>query len=152
MFLKKESHVYGIESKFLELLSKKEQKFSESYITHDFKNADEYWLNSLNHYFYSKKKYYFNAAQIIKHYLGLSNCYEDFSKTIVYLFYEPSNYNQFNEYIQHRAEIIEFISLIDKSSTGFIYMSYNELWDQWQIHGLYPYHIKKLHSRYKMDF
>jgi hypothetical protein len=55
---------------------------------------------------------YLDAAQLIKHFLGLANCYPDAQKTLVYLFWEPTNAKEEPAFQAHRAEIEQFADLV----------------------------------------
>ena len=125
--------VIGIESKLLEPLgSPKEPHFSESYSQDKLPQCEKSWwdlLEVVRHWPPSR----FDAAQIIKHYLGLRKQYATGHKVFfVYLFWIPLNAESIAEYSQHNEEMERFRNKIpDNGEVKFIAMDYLEFWESW---------------------
>ena len=94
---------------------------------------------------------YLNAAQLVKHYLGLKNTFEDRHVKLVYAFWEPSNREDFSEFRNHREEVSSFERAVDDPSLSFIGLSYLELWDDWESRDEPTWlrkHVSLLRARY----
>ena len=142
--------ILGVESKFCEIVSKQQNKgggkiaFSESYEKPRalgcarLRNEIEKEVGKYNR---------LDAAQLVKHYLGLRNCirdcireggkYEGHKAVLLYLFWEPSNAK--DEYIEHGKEIEAFKKVIEKlhdqdkcHKVEFKSLSYLNLWKEWE--------------------
>jgi len=141
--------VIGVESKFLEILAPKQPKFAASYTRENLPRMEENWAAWMDE---MKKgpKQYLDAAQLVRHYLGLRNQPEFKGKKIVllYLFWEPRNWKEFAEYRTHRKELEVFREKVKGSEIAFIWMTYPQLWKQWETLGLYPDHVRELRKRY----
>lgn len=150
VLIKSDNTIIGIESKMLETLGEDNPKFADSYFNHNFKNAEKIWIDVMKKY-RNANKMYFNVAQIIKHYLGLTNCYSDKEIKLLYIFWEPINWNDFKEYREHREEIEEFSDMVSKSKVDFAYMSYSELWNEWSQIPETSEYVKYLRDRYELS-
>ena len=144
--------VIGIESKFLEFLSLKPPKFTARYTRENLPQMEECWatwLEELN----GGPPQYLDAAQLVRHYLGLRNQTEFQGKRIVllYLFWEPENWAGFPEYRQHREELAVFCDKVKDSDVEFIWLTYPDLWRQWETLGLNPNHLREIRQRYLLD-
>jgi len=133
ILLKSSDTVIGIESKLLEPLgTPKKPHFSESYSKDKLPQCEEAWwdlLEEVRHWPSSR----FDAAQIIKHYLGLRKQFTTGHKVLlVYLFWKPLNAESIAEYSQHAEDIEKFRNKIpDNGKVEFIAMDYLELWETW---------------------
>ena len=141
--------VIGIESKFLEILEPKPPKFNDSYKPENLPQLEPCWAQLLESLKTSPKQY-LDAAQLVRHYLGLRKRPEFKGRKIylLYLFWEPENWNEFPEYRQHRTELAAFQAQVKDSDVTFVWRSYPEMWSQWQKLGLRPDHIHALQQRY----
>lgn len=74
---------------------------------------------------------FLDAAQLIKHYLGLRRRFTDRPVTLAYLYWEPTNAAETATCVVHAAELAEFSRLVADPSTRFIGMSYRTLWNDW---------------------
>jgi hypothetical protein len=94
---------------------------------------------------------FFNAAQIIKHYLGLradkDGKVAGRAVTLLYLYWEPSDAHKHPLFAYHRAAVSEFSSGLQDETIRFQTMSYPELWKQWSAHGVTT-HVEQLGGRY----
>ena len=144
--------VIGVESKFLEILTPKPPKFSDSYARESLPQAEDAWWNLLVELKASPPQY-LDAAQLVRHYLGLRNQPEFADKKIVllYVFWEPENAADFPEYVQHRAEIAAFAQKVKDSDVEFAWISYPELWAQWETLNVNPDHLREIRKRYLLS-
>jgi len=79
------------------------------------------------------RKYRFlNAAQFVKHYLGLSHTYRGRSEKLLYLYWEPVNGMDLDEFRQHREEIRIFKESVEGDPFRFEAQSYPDLWKKWE--------------------
>jgi hypothetical protein len=105
----------------------------------------------------SKHFTYLDVAQLVKHGLGLLHTYStDNHKAIalVYLFWEPINWQQFDNFKRHREEIELFSRLIKDNVLGFEAQSYLELWKEWEGRSRpdwLPGHLERLYDRYRVE-
>lgn len=141
--------VVGVESKFLEFLAPKKPKFSPSYARESLPQAEDAWWNLLVE-LKDGPEQYLDAAQLVRHYLGLRNQPEFAGKKIVllYVFWEPENWSDFPEYVQHRKEIAAFAEKVLNSEVEFAWLSYPELWAQWESLNVNPGHVREIRKRY----
>ena len=149
VFLDNDHSLIGVESKFLEYLTPKKGIFSETYNRGNLPELEEACWHLINH-IKELPKQHLNAAQLVKHYIGMSNLSfeREKEKNLLYLFWEPENWKDFDIFKRHRSEIKDFASCFDKLSVKFIYQSYPELWDKWEQHYKNTSHISELRERY----
>lgn len=151
VFLEKESTVIGIESKFLETLTPKKPHFSPSYNLKNLPQTENEWWELLQEASKGGRQH-LDVAQLIKHYLGLKKqCGKKKRIILLYLFWEPENAVEFDEFRKHREELKYFESRVRDSSVKFIGKSYPELWIEWDaIQGMED-HIRNLRGRYCIE-
>jgi hypothetical protein len=98
---------------------------------------------------------FFNAAQIVKHYLGLKSNLDGQvtgrEVTLLYLYWEPSDAKEHALFAYHRAAISAFSEGLRDEHIRFQAMSYPELWDLWLSEGQPIEHLNELHTRYLVD-
>ena len=144
--------VIGAESKFLEILTPKQPKFAHSYKPENLPQMEKSWSEWMAE-LKAGPEQYLDAAQLVRHYLGLRNQPEFKGKKILllYIFWEPENALDFPEYRQHREELAIFESKVKKSDVTFAWMTYPQLWDQWESRGLYPDPVREIRKRYLLS-
>lgn len=149
-----EDRVLAIESKCLEYLRPKKAVFAPAYDTIVDHRAQSPWFRHIATLRENSDHYqYLDAAQLIKHYLGLSHSEPTKSLTLLYLFWEPRNWQEFDAFGQHRAEIREFRDLVAGDRVRFEALSYNELWAEWegvQAPARLVGHLERLKARYSV--
>ncbi len=151
VLLECETAVVGIESKFLEHLTRKKPKFSPSYSRDKLPQIEDLWWKALGHYRNAPQQH-LDVAQLIKHYLGIrKQCAHKDTKVLLYLFWEPENALELPEFRKHREEIREFASRIDGGSVRFEAMSYPELWNNWNVRKDLSAHVANLRRRYSVE-
>jgi hypothetical protein len=98
---------------------------------------------------------FFNAAQIIKHYLGLKADLERTiagrSVTLLYLYWEPSDAREHALFADHRAAVSAFGEGLQDESVRFESASYPELWKRWVADMPSNAHLRELYGRYVID-
>ena len=133
VLLQSSNIVIGVESKLLEPLgAPKKPFFSESYSRTKLSQCEDAWwdlLEEVRHWPPSR----FDAAQLIKHYLGLRKQFGTGHEIcLVYLYWKPLNAESIAEYSQHAEDMKKFRSKIpDNGSVQFIVMDYPGLWESW---------------------
>ena len=142
--------VVAFESKYLELLRRKEAKFSPKYNQENLHFLDSFWIDLINKY--RDKKKYLDVAQLIKHSIGLINQNTNNRKIIfVYIYWTPQNYLDYSEYKVHKEELDAFANDLKKQSNlQFEYLTYNELWNYFDTVPEYSPYSKKLRNRYEI--
>lgn len=147
--------VLAIESKCLEYLTPKRAVFAPAYDSIVDHRAQSPWYRHIAILRANDQLYrYLDAAQLIKHYLGLSHGEPSPSVTLLYLFWEPRNWQVFEAFKQHRAEIRSFSEVVAGDRVRFEACSYGELWKDWaqrQVPEWLPSHVERLSARYLVD-
>ncbi|MDE3049508.1 MAG: hypothetical protein KGJ48_06350 [Nitrospirota bacterium] len=150
-----EDRVLAIESKCLEYLRPKKAVFAPAYDTIVDHRARSPWFRHIAALRENSDHYqYLDAAQLIKHYLGLSHSEPTKSLRLLYLYWEPRNWQDFEPFRQHRAEILEFSDVVVGDPVRFEALSYNELWAQWERlkrPAWLPSHLQRLKARYSVE-
>lgn len=160
LFVESPAGVIAVESKFLEPLGKHDVDFKPQY-DRPFRGADDHAIVAEDPWrlVYEDLKsgaliyHHLDAAQLVKHYLGLKVKFHDRPRTLLYLFWEPENRDQPEEFISHRKEVREFADLVNRCDTRFVFLSYAELWRDWEKHSTWfgmPAHLERLRQRYAL--
>jgi hypothetical protein len=132
--------VVAVEAKFTEVLGAKLAGFSESYSGLVSELAGPRWREMYASLCDDPKRFrHLDAAQLVKHYLGIRHSLADEPqpKLLVYLFWEPANWDRVGAFTRHRAEALEFSMSVAGGETEFIAMSFAELWEEWSREGLW---------------
>lgn len=126
-----QNSVLAIESKCTEFLWPKAVTFAEAYERiHDLRR-DSPWFLLVRDTALRSRFAHLDAAQLVKHYLGLANVFATGRVVLLYLFWEPLNAVDFQEFAEHRRELEEFARLVSGDRVEFAYQSYRELWREW---------------------
>jgi hypothetical protein len=145
----------AIESKCLEYLTTKPADFRPAYDTIRDIRSQSSWFRHITVLRDNNEHYrYLDAAQLIKHSLGLSHSRPSRSITLLYLFWEPRNWQEFKAFRQHREEIRAFSDVVAGDQIRFEAMSYNELWAEWERRTAPAWlaeHLKRLIARYQVN-
>jgi hypothetical protein len=88
-----------------------------------------------------------DAAQLVKHAFGLLKRFGLREIRLVYLYREPANEHDWQECRRHRGEAEELARMVASSNVRLIPMSYQELWEEWELAGSPP-HLPLLKKRY----
>jgi hypothetical protein len=151
--LENDDVVIAFESKYLEVLNKKEVLFKDSYNNNNLPYLDDFWFKKIKSY--TGEKLYLDVAQLIKHAIGLTNYRSNLSKIknqrviLVYIYWTPNNSDNFNEYVQHSRELVKFNDTINnQTDIEFISMTYNQFWNSFNDSPLFKEHFDKIKTRY----
>lgn len=153
VLLKGAEVVMGVESKLIETLSKKTAKFSTNKYDKVFQDNSK--LNPVWRSVYETLKAredfytYLDAAQLVKHYLGLRQKFKERNLSLVYLYWEPLNAKKFLTYQKHTDEINDLKQRLSGTDTPLLAISYPELWKEMEVSN--PEHVARLRARYEFS-
>jgi hypothetical protein len=143
--------VLAVESKFLEPLTPKPAAFTAQY-QGAFDRAERPWRNLYHRLCSDALTYrYLDAAQLLKHYLGLWHSFPDLNRTLFFLYWEPSNAADLSVYRDFRREITDFALAVAGCDTRFVAKSYRAQLQDWQHNRSerdLSAHIDRLTQRY----
>lgn len=149
-FLESDTSIIVFESKFLELLTPKQPKFSSSY-SDSFLNALHPGLSQIvHHYRANSAKAYLDTAQLIKHSIGLLKKNDEKKRTkLIYLYWQPTNAHEFYEYSQHEKELVDFSKRM-KAIPGlsFHYFTYRDFHTLFANISFFREHLTNFKNRY----
>jgi hypothetical protein len=128
--------IVAVESKFVEQIDPKHTADFDVLYDPAIQAADPRWRAKIEVLQACPDEYrFFNAAQIVKHYLGLkadrTGEIGSRSVTLLYLFWEPRNPDANPFFVQHCAEVADFAEDLGDDQLTFEFLSYPELWSQW---------------------
>jgi restriction endonuclease-like protein len=138
----------AVESKLLEYLTPKMGKFSAAYDRLE-PHCESCWWRAYEHSQRGAAQY-LDRAQLLKHYFGL-NAHRRKNGgrvTLLYLFWEPLNWESIPECVQHRAEVVEFADGLAGSEIPFRWSPYRNVWEQWETKPSLAQHVANIRSRY----
>lgn len=144
----------AVESKFTEILSPKPAKFAPSYEGAIDRLAEGGWGKLYRSLIEDPGRFsYVDAAQLVKHYLGVRNSLnEDSAPTVLaYVYWEPRDWELIPEFVRHRAEVEEFADAVSDSEVRFVSITYPELWEEWATAERWQGssdHVEALRERY----
>lgn len=151
------SYVVGIESKCTEYLSAKRGSvnplFKEAYFQEiRDERRDGPWFHTMKDISFGTQTFaHLDAAQLVKHAFGLAHCFKDRITSLLYLYWEPTDAEEYSVFAEHREEILCFGKMVSGGFPAFLAMSYAELWSFWLQSECPPWlhsHIVNLRSRY----
>jgi len=153
VLLKGNGVVLGVESKLIETLSRKRAQFSRKKYDKVFENNSK--LNSVWRSVYDTLKdqedlyTYLDAAQLVKHYLGLRQMFKKERVSLVYLYWQPLNAKSFSIYQKHADEIKDLMQRLSGADMPLLAISYPELWKEMASSN--PDHVARLRERYEFS-
>lgn len=150
-YLENSETIIGIESKYLESLSLKTPNGN----LHKYINRKELsylppgFMTVIQYYQEQKTKFSLDAAQLIKHSIGLMNKLRETPKNpvLVYIYWEPENWSDYKLYHQHKNELEGFNQKIEPYLT-FKPISYLEFWKIYVNNPLIGKQINEVKLRY----
>ena len=147
--------VIGIESKLTEPLSRHRAVFSPRYRERSRdERRESAWFHEMLALEEDPKRYgWLDAAQLVKHAFGLAHTFPDGAVTLLYLYWEPRNAEQFSLLVEHRGEIEAFSGRVAGSRPSFRTMTYPELWRTWSEAppSWLTVHLDALRARYEVE-
>ena len=152
VLIERADRVVAIESKCTEHLSTHPARFAASYDTRILDaRRESVWFREMQRLIEAPQAYRcVDAAQLIKHALGLMHGYHDRRVTLLYLYWEPQNAGDYPVFEEHRSETAAFAERVAGSDLAFEAMTYNDLWSSWEETAA-PWlgaHLRDLRSRY----
>ncbi|MCH7565183.1 MAG: hypothetical protein IH968_15330 [Gemmatimonadetes bacterium] len=147
----------AVESKFTEILSSKTAKFSPAYDGAVARLAEASWRSMYESLLSDPKRFgKLDAAQLVKHYLGMRHSLTDEpgENVLMYVFWEPLNATDLPEFSSHRSEVDHFAAEVADSAVRFVSLSHSELWTAWEASCEWPHlpeHIGALRARYEVN-
>ena len=152
VLIERADRVVAIESKCTEHLSTHTARFAASYEIRILDTRRESaWFREMLRLIEAPRAYRcVDAAQLIKHALGLMHGYHDRRVTLLYLYWEPLNAGDYPVFEEHRSETAAFGERVAGSDLAFEAMTYNDLWSSWEETAA-PWlgaHLRDLRSRY----
>jgi len=151
------AQIVCIESKFLEPLWPKVAKFANSYEGAIESLAEPMWKAVYKELKGDPRLFKFlDAAQLVKHYLGMRNTLGSVKaeQALLYVYWEPTNACDIEEYSRHRNEVAHFNEAVRKSQIEFVPRSYRELWEEWRDTSTWSgmnMHLSYLEQRYSFS-
>lgn len=96
---------------------------------------------------------YVDLGALVKYALALGRTFPDRQAILLYLYWEPSNAQQFEEFRRHRSELDELAETVQGARIGFAAQSFEVLWRDWADR-LRPIwladHVDRLRARYSV--
>jgi hypothetical protein len=143
--------VIGVESKFLEPLDCPPAEFSPQYAA-VMNTAEVPWARMYRRLCDDSLTYrHLDAAQLVKHYVGLAHGFPRMNRTLFYLYWEPANAADLAPYRDFRREITDFALAVSGCETRFVAKSYRAQLQEWQhnrAHIDLGAHVERLMQRY----
>ncbi|WP_452230065.1 PGN_0703 family putative restriction endonuclease [Lacinutrix sp. MEBiC02404] len=150
--IENEEVVIAIESKYLEITTRKKAKFVDSYNKEKLDYLKDFWFKLIRDY--TDYNSYLDVAQLIKHSIGLINYKRENPEKkiiLVYLYWLPDNYKSFPNFVEHKKDLIEFENEIKKNEDlKFISTTYNDFWKSYN-NSIFSEHFDKMKKRYKIE-
>jgi len=153
VWIERGDEVIAVESKFLEYFEAKEAKFETVYEQLAPPRTEQCWWNV---YLQARDgpKQHLDRAQLVKHYFGLKRFRGDAEIpriTLLYIFWEPEDWEKIELCKRHREEVEEFHAAVSSSNVSFEWMTYNQLWEEWRAVPGLVYHAENLRARYAVQ-
>ncbi|GHT08707.1 hypothetical protein FACS189426_04960 [Bacteroidia bacterium] len=133
-YLENDKVIIGFESKYTE--------YFEAKIEHTNKNLQKYhnnkkleylpngFMSIIQYYLLKSEEMNLDVAQLIKHTIGLINNKGNKKPILVYIYWQPTNWESIDICKKHIQEIEEFSRII-KGFIEFIPISYTEFWNKY---------------------
>ncbi len=148
-YLENNNYIIGIESKFLEPLKLTQPKFAASYSDSFLSSIETGLPGIVNHYRTNNAKSHLDAAQLIKHTIGLLNNRGDKKAKLIYVYWQPENYAQIKEYVSHQADLAVFSNLMKGIiSIEFHHTTYSDLCKNYLSNSFFRQHILHFKQKY----
>jgi hypothetical protein len=145
--------IVAVESKCLEYLTPKAADFADAYDGIIDARSWSRWFDPVRTR--DPRVRHLDVAQLVKHYLGLSREFPDRSLTLLYLYWEPRNWQSVPECVAHRADIDAFAAIVSDDPFRFASESYPTLWSTWEQQPECPdwlmTHVARLRQRYDVS-
>ena len=74
---------------------------------------------------------YLDAPQLTKHAFGLAHTFPGTLVTLVYLYWEPRNAQDYPTFGEHRREVDDLLERVAGAVPALRAVGHRELWDEW---------------------
>jgi hypothetical protein len=143
--------VLGVESKCTETFARHEAHFKPSY-AEATASLPRRWREEYKRLAEDPLRYrHLDAAQLIKHCLGLRTRFSERRVTLAYIYWTPSNADEVGPSVIHAAELAEFAERVSDPKMPFVHLTYRRLWEAWSMAHQPPWlrgHAAALRDRY----
>jgi hypothetical protein len=150
--------VVAVESKFVEQINPKHTASFDDLYDDAIKSANPTWQGKVKLLRANANAYrFFDAAQIVKHYLGLKadrpGLIQGRPTTLLYMYWEPEDPGTHHFFAQHKAEAADFREGLSDDNVSFAFLSYRELWNDWKAMTSpdLQRHVSALEARYLLN-
>ena len=124
--------VLAVESKCTETFDHHVARFAPAYDQAVAELADETWRAEYGRLVEDPRRFRFlDAAQLVKHYLGLRRCFDGRPVTLAYLYWQPIDAIDVAACGVHAAEVAELTRRVADPRVRLVAMPYGTLWDEW---------------------
>ena len=94
-----------------------------------------------------------DLGALVKYALALGRTFPERPTRLLYLYWEPLNAAEFDEFSHHRREAAEIAAAVGDARVGFDALSFDAMWREWA--GLsgpawLPEHVERLRARYSV--
>lgn len=143
--------ILAIESKCTEPFHRQLARFGQAY-SDAIAAAHPTWRAEYRRLVADPRRYrHLDAAQLVKHYLGLRRQFGDRPTTLAYVYWEPTNASEIAACSIHVAEIAEFRRCVQDPAVELVAISYADLWHDWALDTRPQWlreHVAALRQRY----
>jgi hypothetical protein len=112
----------------------------------------EIWLHLLEQLRATPGTYqHLDLGGLVKHGLALGRTFPDRLTTLLYLYWEPLDADQFDEFRRHRAELATVADALRSARVRLAAQSFGSLWHEWAERRSPPWlagHVARLRARY----
>lgn len=155
--------VIAIESKLSEYLTPTPLRFSATYDKLASFPCDPGWWTAFTEArndAKARRRSCLDRGQLVKHYLGVRTGHGTQQQeggqapvpiALLYLFWEPLNWQDVPECRQHRQEVEAFARTVADGSIAFRWMTYSDLWSEWLGVPALRDHARNLKARYEVS-
>jgi hypothetical protein len=153
LLVENDDEVVAVESKCTEMFHRHVARFSDAYRAEAEKMSPG-WRAEFEALLDDPERYHFlDAAQLIKHQLGLLHTFPERRLTLIYLYWAPANADELAPCRRHEAEARAFAERIgDEDRVRLQPMPYPALWRQWASGpGPLADHASELMGRYLVE-
>jgi hypothetical protein len=99
------------------------------------------------------QRQHIDLGALVKHALALGRTFPDRPTSLLYLYWEPLDADQFAEFGVHRRELAELSQAVGDARVGFASRSFNSLWRHWHAQASPSWlrrHVARLRARYSV--
>ncbi|MGH6898151.1 MAG: hypothetical protein ACREJ5_16655 [Geminicoccaceae bacterium] len=94
-----------------------------------------------------------DLGALVKFALALGRTFPERPTTLLYLYWEPLNAEEFDEFCHHRREAAELRAAVGEARVAFDAQSFDAIWRQWADHRAPAWladHVDRLRARYSV--